>query len=412
MSSLCKTCGEEDCDKHSFFIGKTVKLEHFSGSTPPEIFVGKWNYPDVYTGILAPQEIGDTTIMSSPEEWHKNKLAISDIMGYRNQLIYGRTQSNIKKLETKFLGVMKEVAMTHKSIATEFHLKKPVTANKEQDDRSPLIPKAAEILKAELQENAPVKPKIDYLVNDTEVKSATAIQELHKANTQTSTIIKILSAGLLGMKKNRKLVPTRWSITAVDDTISKNKLEKIKHFQEISEYQVFHAEYLGNHYEFLLIPDSWSFEVIEIKITPPYLSYLDAQSFRKTNFDISIKNPYSSGVWQDYETIFTRKKYADSVTGAYYVNRLALTEYLESIKRQATCIVMREIRPQYYSPCGVGILRETSREAFKKKPEKFPTLNEALESIQSRIKQPISNYTEKSIILKQKKAQSKLAQFL
>ena len=390
MPQLCKTCGEKNCDKHTFFLGKTIKLEHFSGSTPPEIFVGKWNYPNVYTGILAPQKVGDTTIMSSPEEWHKNKLAISDIMGYRNQLIYGRTQSNIKKLETKFLSVMKEVAMTHKSIATEFHLKKPVTANKEQDDRSPLIPKAAEILKAELQENAPVIPKIDYLVNDTEIKSATAIQELHKANTQTSTIIKILSAGLLGLKKNRKLVPTRWSITAVDDTISKSKIEKIKYFQEISEYQVFHAEYLGNHYEFLIIPDSWSFEVIEI----------------------SIKNPYNVGVWQDYETIFTRKKYADSVTGAYYVNRLALTEYLESIKRQATCIVLREIKPQYYAPCGVGILRETSRQAFKSKPEKFPTLNEALKSIQSRIKQPITNYTEKSIILKQKKSQKKLAQFM
>ena len=390
MSSLCKTCGEEDCDKHTFFLGKTVKLEQFSGSTPPEIFVGKWNYPDVYTGILAPQEVGDTNIMSSPELWHENKLSISQIMSYRNQLIYGRTQSNIKKLETKFLTVMKEVAMTHKSIATEFHLKKPVSVNKEQDDRSPLIPKAAEILKAELQENAPVKPKIDYLVNDSEVKSGTAIQELHKANTETSTIIKILSAGLLGLKKNRKLVPTRWSITAVDDTISKNKLEKIKQFQEISEYQVFHAEYLGNHYEFLLIPDTFAFEVIEI----------------------SIKNPYNQSVWTDYETIFARKKYADSVTGAYYVNRLALTEYLEKIKRQATCIVMREIRPQYYAPCGVGILRETSREAFRNKPEIFPTLKEALNSIQSRIKQPIANYTEKSIILKQQKSQKKLAQFM
>ncbi|MEK6846891.1 MAG: hypothetical protein AABY16_01860, partial [Nanoarchaeota archaeon] len=290
----------------------------------------------------------------------------------------------------KFLSLMKEVAMTHKSIATEFHLKKPITKNPEQDDRSPLIPKAAEILKAELQENAPVKPKIDYLVNDTEVKSAKAIQELHKSNIQTSTIIKILSAGLLGLKKNRKLVPTRWSITAVDDTISKNKLEKIKYFQEISEYQVFHAEYLGNHYEFLLIPNSWNFEVIEI----------------------SIKNPYSQAVWSDYETIFSRKKYADSVTGAYYVNRLALTEYLESIKRQATCIVFREIRPQYYAPCGVGILRETSRQAFKNKPEKFSTLSEAIKSIQSRIKQPITNYTKKSVILKMKKSQTKISNFI
>ena len=250
---ICKTCHQEDCDKHNFFVGKPVKIQNFSGSTPPEIFVGKWNYPNVYTGILAPQETtGDTSIMSSPESWHEKKLSISEIVTYRNQLIYGRTQSNIKKLQTKFLSVVKEVAMTHKSISTNFHLKKPVTTNKEQDDRSPLIPKAAEVESAKLEENAPVKPKVDYLINDREVKSSIAINELHKSNIQTSTIIKILSAGLLGIKKNRKLVPTRWSITAVDSNVSKNKLEKIKQFPEISEYLVFNAEYLGNHYEILL----------------------------------------------------------------------------------------------------------------------------------------------------------------
>jgi len=406
--SICKTCGEEDCEDHTFFIGKPVKIQNFSGSTPPEIFIGKWNYPNVYTGILAPEEVGDTSIMSSPESWHRKKLAISDIVRYRNQLIYGRTQSNIKKLETKFLGVVKEVAMTHKSVATEFHLKKPITTNKEQDDRSPLIPKAAEIEKAELQENAPVKSKVDYLVNDKETKSATAIQELHKASTETSTIIKILSAGLLGLKKNRKLVPTRWAITAVDDTISKNKLERIKQYQEISEYLVFNAEYLGNHYEFLLIPDTFAFEVIEISIKNPYNQAISTNS-RYREFGETETRRVS--VWQDYETIFSRKKYADNVTGAYYANRLALTEYLESIKRQATCLVFREIRPQYYAPCGVGILRETSREAFSKKPESFSNLSEALASIQSRLKQPVSNYTSKSAILKMKKAQTKINQF-
>ncbi len=387
MSSLCKTCGEEDCDKHTFFLGKTVKLEHFSGSTPPEIFVGKWNYPDVYTGILAPQEIGDTTIMSSPEEWHKNKLAISDIMGYRNQLIYGRTQSNIKKLETKFLSVMKEVAMTHKSIATEFHLKKPVTANKEQDDRSPLIPKAAEILKAELQENAPVIPKIDYLVNDTEVKSAIAIQELHKANTQTSTIIKILSAGLLGLKKNRKLVPTRWSVTCVDSTLSEQKIEKIRYFPQIDEYLVFSSEYIGNRYEIILLPRYWSFEVIE------------------------ISTKLSGGIWQDYESIFKRKKYAESVTGGYYSARLGITEYLERVRKQASVLVLREIRPQYYAPLGVGILREITRSAMKEEPKRFKILQEALNDIQTRIKTPISSYLNKSQLLQEMK-QTVLGRFI
>jgi len=310
-------------------------------------------------------------------------------MEYRNQLIYGRTQSNIKKLNTSFLSVMKEVAMTHKSVLTSFELKKPITKNHEQDSTTPIIPKAAEIERAQLEENAPVKPKIDYLVNDGQVKSSIAIQELHKSNIPTSNIIKILSAGLLGLKNNRRLVPTRWSVTAVDDTISKEKLKKIKLMPEISEYLVFTAEYLGNHYEFLLIPDKYSFEVIEI----------------------SIKNPDNNSVWQDYETFFPRKKYAESVTGAYYANRLALTEYLESIHRQATCMVMREIRPQYYAPLGVGILREISRHAFSQKQKSFPTLQEALADIQSRLKQPITNYTSKSHLLNNQSKQKRLSEF-
>jgi DNA repair protein NreA len=390
MSSICKTCGISECDKHQFYLGKIINLQNFSGSTPPEIFVGRWNYPNVYTGILSPNEHGDTKILSNHEQWHEKKLPISSILKFRNQLIYARTPSNIKKLQTKFLSVLKEIAMTHKSISTSFALKRPISRNLEKESSTPIIPRAADLQSAMLEENAPVKPKIDYLVNDTEAKSKTSILELHKSKIPNSTINKILSAGLLGLKNNRRLVPTRWSITAVDDTISKSILFKIKLLPEISEFQVFSANYVGNHYHFLLIPDKFSFEVIEI----------------------SLKSSISEGgIWQDHETFFKRKKYADSVTGAYYANRLALTEHLEKIKRQASCIVFREIRPQYYAPLGVGILRETSREAFTKKPEKFNTLQEALNHIQSNLRQPISNYTTKSYLLNNLGKQKKLQEF-
>ncbi len=387
MSKICKYCGEPDCNKHSLFVGKAVPITEFSGSSPPEIFVGRWNYPNVYTGILSPQEYGNTQIMSSPELWHKNKLPISNIIDLRHKLIYGRTTSNIKKIPSNFKSVFHEIAMTHRSAATEFKLKKPVNPEKHPDNRVPLISKAATIQSVRLEENTKIDKKVDYLVNDTDVKSVISIQELHKSNIPISNIIKLLSAGLLGLKQNRKLVPTRWAITATDDTISKTKLEKVKMFQEVPEYQVFHAEYLGNHYEFLLLPEPYSFEVIEI----------------------SLK--FYGGVWQDYETFFPRKKYADSVTGAYYANRLALVEYLERIKRQASCLIIREIRPEYYAPCGVGILRETSRSAFSQQPKRFNTLKEALTDIQSRLKQPIENYTNKSWLLNQQRQQTKLSQF-
>ncbi len=382
----CKVCGIEECDKHITSIGRIKEIKSFSGSSPPEIFVGRWNYPNVYTGILSPEEHGNTEHLSSPELWHKQKRTISEILSFRNKLIYGRTQNNIHKLQNKFLSILQEVAMTHKPISTEFTLKKPVKQQEEQATNSPLIVHAAEIEKVRLQENPKIQPKVEYLVGDTDAKATTSLIELEKANIETSTIMKILSAGLLGKKANRKLVPTRWSITAVDDTLSKEKLKSIRYFPEISQINLFHAEYLGNHYEFLLLPDKWSFEVIEI----------------------SLKN---DRVWSDYETFSSRKTYADSVTGAYYANRLAITEYLERVKRQATCIVFREIRPEYTAPLGVGILRQTSREAFSKKPQKFNTLQEALENIKSRLKQQVTNYINKSILLKELGKQTRLSTF-
>src|SRR3989338_249770 len=210
----CKVCGMEECDKHVFSIGKTKEIKSFSGSSPPEIFVGRWNYPNVYAGILSPEEHGDTKYLSSPELWHAQKRSINEILSFRNKLIYGRTQNNIKNLQSQFFSIFKEVAMTHKPIATEFILKNPIKQQDEQAPNAPLIAHAAEIEHVRLQENTHIAPKVDYLVNDTDAKATDALLELEKAGTETSTLMKILSAGLIGKKENRKMVPTRWSITA------------------------------------------------------------------------------------------------------------------------------------------------------------------------------------------------------
>ena len=107
-----------------------------------------------------------------------------------------------------------------------------------------------------------------------------------------------------------------------------------------------------------------------------------------------------------------RKKYADNVTGAYYVNRLALAEYLTRIQRQASCLVMRECRPEYYAPCGVGILREASRQAFKNPGEKFLGISEALDSAQTRMRLPVSLFKDNSWLIQNYGKQTRLSNFL
>lgn len=382
---LCKICGKLNCQKHQFSIGSSWK-KSIAGSSPPEIFVGKWNYPNVYAGVLAPEEYGNMAAKSSPAYWHANKLSLTQIADLRKTLIYGRTQQHIKTKQSQYIEIMQEVAMTHKSIATELTFKKPIQRHEENHPATAYISQSAQLDTIRLQENAPVQRKIEYLVNDTSAKSTEALSELYKSNIPIENIIKLFSAGLLGKKTSRKLVPTRWSVTAVDDTLSRQALKKIKNYQEISELLLFHGEYVGNHYEFLLIPDTFNFEVIEF--------IMASQSF-----------------CQDYESNSSRTSYAESVAGAYYANRLALVEYLERIKRQASCVVFREVRPEYTLPCGVGILREISREAFRNKPERPKDLEEAFSLMQSRMKAKTSLLREKSIVLKNMGKQRKLNQF-
>jgi DNA repair protein NreA len=369
---------------------------HFSGSSPPEIFVGREGYPNVNTGILSPQYYGDTEEMSMPEIWHARSFPIEKILNNRGQLIYSRFKSRIidARKSSKFLDAMREISLSDKSVSTEVHLKNPAKVSINFDQSVPIIGNPAPLKKIRIEENPHIDRKVDYISSDTDNKAANSIKALYKL-TEVSNIIKILSAGMLGLKDKRKLVPTRWAVTATDDTISKSLLEKIRYYPEISEVLLFNAEYVGNHYEFLLLPDKFSFEVIEAKMSG------------------SVWNPFSTStvVMQDNEGFNGRKNYASNVTGAYYSNRLALCEYLEKTKRQASCLVMRECRPEYYAPLGTGILRETSREAFAKLPERFNTIEEALTQAQSRMKLPTPMFKQRSQLLKEYKRQTRLSKW-
>ncbi|MEM2954944.1 MAG: hypothetical protein QW625_03300 [Candidatus Nanoarchaeia archaeon] len=373
----------------------------FSGSSPPEIFVGRYNYPYVFAGILAPEEYGDTEYLSMPELWHSKSASIQDILSFRSRMIYSRfvssvkgIRANLKQSQNKLLDIMQQVSLASKAVDASFELKKKPKVKINLDSHLPIIGNPAPLKSAKIESNLKVEKKVDYLTNDIDARATESINELYNSNIPVSSIIKILSAGMLGRKFQRKLVPTRWAVTATDDTISKELLKKIKHYQEINEILLFSANYLGNYYNILLIPGCWSFEVIEAS----------AKGYFGSSMNVAI--------WHDCEFYKPRKKYASSVTGAYYANRLAICEYLEKIKRQASCLVMREIREEYWAPCGVGILREVTRAAMSKKPEKFDTINEALKAAQLKFKLPIETFIKKSKILNSLKEQTRLNKFI
>jgi len=367
---------------------------HFSGSTPPEIFVGRVNYPNVFSGVLSPQDkISNSQLLSSPELWVKQKLSIEQILELRGQLIYGRKESNIKSNKS-LNNAMQELALSSKPVSTEFFLEKFPRLDFSASKAFSIMANPAPISRIILEENPHVEKKVDSITQDYDVKSIDALTELYKSNIQTSHLQKLFSAGLLGVKIQRKLVPTRWAITAVDDILSKKLLEKIKLYPELTEILIFSSNYNGNHYNFLVLPDSFSFEVIEAEMPGNVWN-------PSTNLSFS----------QDYEQFHGRKTYASNVTGAYYANLLGVAEYLEKIKKQASVLVLREIREDYYAPLGVGILREITREAFTNQPIKAKTIDEAFELMQKNFKININEYRKILKIITNYKKQKKVCDY-
>jgi hypothetical protein len=260
---------------------------------------------------------------------------------------------------------------------------------------SPPVGNPATIKEAKITNNVRIPRKVDKIVSDTDLKAEDATNLLYMNGVPVSKIEKIFSVGLLGLPFQRKLVPTRWSITGVDDMLGKILRERVKHYTELDEIQVFQNEYIGNHYEIILIPGAYEYELIEVKQPK------------------SIWNPYGKqpAIYSDYESYWGRKDYAGATAGAFYAGRLAVLEYLDEIKRQATVLIIREVLPAYYAPLGIWQMRETIRGAFKNLPEKFETLDSAFNFITHRLQVPIKNVLNESKLIRKISEQKKLYKF-
>lgn len=310
------------------------------------IFIGSHNYPKVNVGTLSPTNTLNPELMDNPARWYKQRYNIKKIASLRTSLVNSKQKINTKK-PNKMLQRKKEIAITKKPAHIEVKLdKKPFRSL--SGGRTKPISASADLNELKIGENPSVEKKLEKKWYDTEVKAETAINELTNKGIDNYKIQQALTAGILGEKNNRKLVPTRWSITATDDMISKKLRSNVKNYQELGEIQYYNNSYLGNKFHIFLIPGKWEYELMELK--------------RPKSVWNQMQNTY---IAHNYEPYQGRTAYAEQTAGAFYATRLAVLEHLTSIKKQAKVLVVREVTPDYWAPLGVWIIRESVRNSFE-----------------------------------------------
>lgn len=356
-------------------IPRLTKREIF-GSSPPEVFVGRFGYPKVFVGPVVPPFTGDTTSLVLTETWFGKNL--EEIIEMRLKAIRGKYLIEIDNVDSKYALELHDMILSRKSVDSEVIFKRPPKGLRLSFDHQPFGPSGyLEYFRAYPGSS---DFKLERAYYDTDLKAHDAVLELYFSGEPVSRIQQALSAGMLGTSRYRKFVPTRWSITAVDDMISKYLLKEVRQYPIIDTFRTYYLEYLDNRWIILLIPTAWEYESIE--------AFLPG----------TLDDRYVA-IGGDYEPYKGRTTYA-SIGGCYYSARLAITEKLFKEKKQAAALVLREAHPGYKVPVGVWNVRESVRNALRRDPYKFETVKEVLDFISSKMALPIEIWIQHSYILK------------
>src|SRR2546426_5108685 len=304
------------------------------GSSPPGVFVGRFGYPKVYVGPLVPPIHGDTHILDAPEEWIGHPM--EDIVHFRSQLVRGMHRVHVQDVEGggRIVDQTRELALGTSPADVEVGFARKPHGRIVLDDNVQPFGPSAPLSRFDLG-TLKVDRNLDRAFSDTDLRAKEAVIDLYERRTPVSKIQRAFSVGAFGIEKNRKFVPTRWSITAVDDTIGKEHRQQAKTFPLINERRVHEAIGFDDRFLVVLIPRPWRYELIEAW------------------YPNTLWNPLGRDIvmFGDHEAYEGRTTYA-CIGGGYYVARPPAGEGVGRGGRPAATAILRETQPGDIMPVG------------------------------------------------------------
>ncbi|GBC70022.1 hypothetical protein HRbin01_01729 [archaeon HR01] len=355
-------------------ISRILSSSTVYGPTPPSLLIGERGYPRVAAGpAVCLLESSEPALYDSPAGWLE--VSLDRLLAMRLSLFYGRWRVGVleARKRVKAVETLQESAASIKPVDVEVALAgRPIFRPGFSVRAAPYGPSArAEDVR--VVGNVSIPRRVESLASDLDVGAEESVASLYRGGFDEYYITRVFSAGLLGRRAERRVVPTEWSITAVDDILSRRLHLQVRGFGQISEYRLHSFQALENAAHIILTPTPWMYELLE-----GWLRH--------------------STIYSDHELFKPRGRYAENTGGAYYAVRLPILRHLAGRAEQAGAIVFFEVSPGWI-PLGVWRFREIVKRALEGGGEKFGDLGEALEHLRTRLKMPLERYLRASKIL-------------
>jgi hypothetical protein len=283
---------------------------------------------------------------------------------------------------------MAEVALSATPVDVDVAFVRPVEADVRLDGVLTPIGRSGPVRRLDVLDNPVVPRTVERVAGDSDLVASEGLAELYRADVDVYHLADLLSAGTLG--RAPRIVPTRWAITAVDDTLGKAGKREVARFPSIEEVLVFASTLYGNTIAVLLAPGGWRYEMVECwRAHSLWTHDYDAVTVDGEGKKMSGYSP---------------------IAGAYYSARLAVTDYLVSIRRQARALVLRSVTGEYWAPLGTWVVREAARQAMRGSPERYATLEEGAAALDRHYGD--TSWRAKSSLLPRMRSERTLADFV
>lgn len=359
-----RLCGLQKCpilEKVRAFMEAAARIESMEviGSTPPTAIVGEKGYPSVPVIFGIPPGVrgDDAKVYDDPHGWW-GRLELSDILrlrGYQVSTLIRADVSNPFKLYEKEIGV---AAISTRPVDAEAVLKQLPRPVMRLDPFVGAAGPAAPAKELRITGNASPPRKLEKIIWD-DVSVQDAVSELIRGGVDTYSIIRAMSLGFLGRLRRRRMVPTRWAITAVDRAAVKHFLTRLRDMPSVDRVTVHELEYLMNRFYIVLYPGNYHVEWLEIW---------------RPRTVLTERVPSSVIIYsRDYGTGRT-----STLDGGFDAARHGLARALYERGRKASAIIIRVIEPGYVVGVGNWHIRETVYRAVHSDGVAFERLRDAI----------------------------------
>ncbi len=349
-----KLCGLPSCPILDRLRSQATALararweRRIGGSTPPAVLVGEAGYPRATLYYMVPPGIEgpEAGAYEDPQGWSEKSVPLDMIIRLRSSLVSGSLKWDVKRpLDLTYSMEVGLAAVSLRPVESEVELERlPLPKVRFDGFTSPLGP-TAPASSLRISGSPLLAKKMESMIWD-DVKAEVGVRELWRSGLDVYRIQRALSLGMLGRLRRRRLVPTRWAITAVDEILSRYFRERLRTAKEISDLEVYYREYLGNRFLIIMKPGPGWFEWVELWHP---MGLWTGGATKVT-------------VWRLTEDPMGRRTADD---GGFSAAKEAVLEHLAKRGRRADVIIVREILPTYYAPVGNWHIRETVKRALQ-----------------------------------------------